>query len=426
MINPQSTIRTPHSDDGGGFTLPRRARTTTHRPAAINASTVFALVLTVIAALLVTMVVKYVVLDRRPPAPEAPATYKVTVAAINLLDKVQILTHHVKTINVTKKEYDDLMGNRARVVLRGNQPVGRTTLKPIKAEEPIYEDQLEPLQYAEAVSLRLSGDKVAFNLEVSVNQAAGGLIRMGDRVDVLCTLSNEALGAGGHATAVIARKVRVIGRFNETRTAAPPNPGNTRAYTLEVSPYRAALLELARSVGASFALNPIPQVVRGDGTTPVKGDASPIGLPAPDVDDPVTDRVTTEDLAALFGIKPPPEPPKPVIWEVERFHGTSKQDPFTFPGYSNGLAPADQPPVPPKGGRPDAAGPPRPGTGSGAFLKNPAAAGAGTRNPGLRPEGAGARLAAPRGSAGGPALMVAFHRNNDFGFRPAGSQVKPC
>jgi hypothetical protein len=52
-------------------------------------------------------------------------------------------------------------------------------------------------------------------------------------------------------TAVIARDLRVVARFNLTR-AAQPDP--TLTYTLEASPYRHALMELAKGIGATFTL----------------------------------------------------------------------------------------------------------------------------------------------------------------------------
>src|SRR5262249_5318478 len=121
------------------------------------------------------------------------------------------------------------------------------------------------------------------------------------------------------------------------RTAAPPNPGPNRTYTLEATPYRAALIELAKSYGGTFNLTVSPRQPNEEGGSTIAAVADMQS------DDPQTDRVTIEDLAKAFGVKPP-EPPPP-LWTVERYVGVAKTSPLTFPGYTNAAAekPAEKP-----------------------------------------------------------------------------------
>ena len=64
------------------------------------------------------------------------------------------------------------------------------------------------------------------------------------------TLSNDALGMGGQGTAEIAKGAKVVARFGTTRKGAQPTSLTApRTYTLEVTPYRAALIELAKGMG---------------------------------------------------------------------------------------------------------------------------------------------------------------------------------
>ena len=299
----------------------------------MGASTVFAITLAIVAGLIGAWVFKMTLLPgKKPPAPAA-AAYKLTVASINLTEKQEILPGNVKAITVNKEEYDRAMADpkaQGRVRLFGNQPIGRTTVKPIMAEEPVFEDQLEPLHYPHPVSEDLRPGKVAVIIEVPAKQA---MVHVDDRVDVLCSLSskNAAFGPGSTATAVIARGQRVVARFNSTRTAVQPGPGQNRTYTLETSPYRHALIELAKTIGATFALSVIqkttdevPGIIRG---SDYEGD------------DPQTDRVTTADLARLFGITPVQE----TQLEIERWTGTQQRDSLIFEQYNR----PSQTPAPP-------------------------------------------------------------------------------
>src|SRR5262249_51673015 len=125
------------------------------RAGVVNASTVFAVVIATVAALICTLVVKTVFFDQKPKAPEAgPPLRSLTVAAVNMSDKILIQPGMIKTIRVTEEESRKRVNGSQtgnRVLLEGNQPEGRTTIKPVKAEEPIYEDQVEPLTYPEPV-----------------------------------------------------------------------------------------------------------------------------------------------------------------------------------------------------------------------------------------------------------------------------------
>src|SRR5262249_32675223 len=148
-------------------------------------------------------------------------------------------------------------------------------------------------------------------------------------VDVLATLGHDNPLAKklDTTTATLAKNLRVVARFNSTRTAAAPNPGPKRTYTLEATPYRAQLLELAKHVGCTFSLPVSPRQVNEDGT---------VQMPDPgqmSMDEPSDGRVTDDDLAKAFGFKKEP-PPKPA-WEVERYTGVSKSSSLMFPNWKN-------------------------------------------------------------------------------------------
>src|SRR2546430_12859268 len=104
-------------------------------------------------------------------------------------------------------------------------------------------------------------------------------------------------------TAIIGQALRVLARFNTTRTAAQPAPGPLRTYTLETSPYRHAMIELAKNVGATFALSVIQRPAR-DGNGNGNGNNNVVRDTDFAPEDPQVDRVTETDLAKLFDITP--------------------------------------------------------------------------------------------------------------------------
>jgi Flp pilus assembly protein CpaB len=313
-------------------------RTNRSRSGALAANTLFALTLAILAGLVFAWVFKVAVLDARAKAPPPAPGIKLTVAAANILDKTQIQASHVKTVTVTEAEYNAKVRDaRSRVngtdLLVGNQPVGRTTLKPVRAEEPIFENQLEPLSYPEPVSSRLRPGKRAVILEIPSTEA---MVQVGDVVDVLCTLSNDYFGAGpdGTRTAALVKHARVIARFNTTQTAGRPAPGSTtRTYTLEVNPFRYGLIELAKSFGARLALSVTERPTE---------EGAVLQASMAEVPDPDTDVVTREALDVVFGVTRP-EPEK--HWVIERYSGTEAQKPLIYNYTMPAPTPSSRPPV---------------------------------------------------------------------------------
>lgn len=339
--------------------LPREPR------AAVRAGTVFALTLAVVAGLVLATIVKLFIWDRKPaPVAEAPR-YKVTVAAVNILDKQQVTAAHLKTVAVTREKLDEYLKQAKELgtkLLEGNQPLNRTTLKPIPAEEPLFENQFEPLGYPESVKERLAEGKRAVIIEVPARAA---MVQVGDVVDVLCTVSNRTPAFGGDngsATATMARNLRVIARFNTTRTAATPPPGEYRSYTLEVDPWQFAAIELAKSIGGVFSLSVEsraggpPDTVLSAATA--SGEESPSKVVEARFNS--TGRVTVGDLATLFGV----EENQPVVLQMERLSGNSHLAPVEYTvrphrrgdkppagGIKPASAPGSQKSAPPAGGK---------------------------------------------------------------------------
>jgi Flp pilus assembly protein CpaB len=338
-------------------------RCTATRRAAINASTVFAVTLAIIAGLIFAWVFKTVFLTpKKAPVVPVEPTYRVTVMAISVSDNTRISPLQVKRINVSKAKYDEYKAEEKTkgTMLVGNQPVSRVTRDTLRAEEPIYEGQLKEMHYPKPVSEMLEPGKVASIVEVPSRNT---MVHVDDRVDLLCTLTNHSpeVGPVETRTAVMAKNVRVVARFNTTRDAPTAPRGTTRPYTLEVTPYRYGLIELAKSLGGLFALR-----------IHDRSESAPATVSAADTeDDPVVPYVTTDDLAKLFGFSAP-LPTK--YFEVESFSGVS-QNPgrhiYQAPAPSGQPAPGGAKPTTPGGARPSTT----PGSAPGAGLKSASALG---------------------------------------------------
>jgi len=289
------------------------------RKAAINASTVFAITLAIIAGLICAWVFKTVFLTpKKTEAKPPPKTERLTVLAANVTESTAIAGTQVKRTTVPIEDFEKWKGQESKrgKMLTGSQPIGRIAKVPLNAEEPIFENDLVPLHYPEP--LKIASGMVPATVDVPTRGAA--LARVGDKIDLLCTLVNTDpdLGPTETRTAVMAKNVKVLARFNTTSEAARPTQtmirNGTRPYTLEVTPYRGGLIELAKQIGGAFALRP-----HAKEETP--GQATNVAAKAEEMQDPEVDRVTTDDLVKLFGFT---KPLAPRYYEIEKFSGVDQ------------------------------------------------------------------------------------------------------
>jgi Flp pilus assembly protein CpaB len=307
------------------------------RPAAVSASTVFAIALAILAGLIFTWLLKMVLFNQPRTVKPVDDSVEITVAATNIYDQMEIKSINVKKMRVSPKQRDAFLKSGKKMLV-GNQPIGRVAKVPIAAEDPFFEEDLYPFAYPESVYKKLAPGMRAVIVTVPAKEA---MVQVGDYVDVYCTMSNDALGAGGNGTAEIAKGAKVVARFGTTRIGAQPTKADApREYTLEVTPYRYALIELAKTVGGKFSLAVAPVILEGDKVTP------PVGNDINDPREQVAERVTGADLAALFGIGgPAPNGPPP--FTIEKYVGIHPAGSTNYPGYvppsRNGSGPTPPP-----------------------------------------------------------------------------------
>ncbi len=301
------------------------------RRGAVGASTVFAIALAIVAGLIFAWLFKIYLFDKPKAKPTPEVMESVALATANIFDKTQILPIHVRTIRVSKATYDGWVRDRGgKRPLAGNQPVGRVTKKSLSAEFPIWDEDLLPFEYPASIASKIKkpGNK-AVQIEIPARE---GMVQVDDVVDLHITMANDAFGAAGNATARIAKDAPVIARFGTTRPGAQPARADApRQYTLEVTPYRFALIELAKQFGAKFSIAVTSSAVPEDDNRL----ASAAGAPPAKID-PERDVVTPADLAELFQIQPapPPGPPPPPPFTLERYSGLHLSGTQPFPGYN--------------------------------------------------------------------------------------------
>ena len=294
------------------------------RPAAVSASTVFAIALAIVAGLIFAWLFKLVLLDKPKVVVPKDDSVEVTVAASNIWQNWEVKPIQVKKVKMPRADYDALVKRAGREPLKGNQPVGRVTKHMVKAETFFYDDDLFELNYPEPASKYIRPGYEAAIITVPAKEA---MVQVNDYVDVYCTMSNDQLGPGGNGTAKMAKAAKVVARFGTTRPGAQPRGGNDapREYTLEVTPYRMALIELAKTVGGKFSLGVVPATSEGDSVVPPPGN---------DLSDPreqSAEHVSGEDLAALFDIQSKPGRPGP--WLIEKYDGIHEKGTSSYPGY---------------------------------------------------------------------------------------------
>jgi Flp pilus assembly protein CpaB len=244
----------------------------------------------------------------------------------------------------------------------------------IPADAPIKKEFLEDLNAPPDLRNRLSKGMRAVNATIPKEHCDGGMIQVGDWVDVSLSTSVESPDGSksGPATrsAIIARNVRVIAKRNDLWPKNTPlGPSCPCHFTMELDPYRAALLEFAKQKG-TLSLQLIPEADKQrlearrneimsdrDGVVPVSFNL-PDSPEYSDEDHRVANFVngqapiSEQDLMRIFDLKyvPPatqPLPPPPAT--ITKISGTNYAGQHEFqaagavPPTSTSFAPPNNP-----------------------------------------------------------------------------------
>ncbi len=255
----------------------------------------------------------------------------------------------------------------------------RFPAKDIQADQPLKRDDLQAMKKPESLSARLAPGTRAVSVGIQKEHSVGGLIQVGDWVDVYLITDVSRTDASGRIphTGVLVRQARVVAKRDTLYSIyAPLPPGEPVQFTLATNPYRAALLEYARTIGV-LALVPVSasekdrlESLREEAMRDMSKDLS-ITFAAPGSTEfkDETERIDrynrgslaigNDELAKVLNLKaiepplppptsapPPPAPiPEPPV-AVEVYNGVNKAGVVTFPVPQKPIEVTPPPPVP--------------------------------------------------------------------------------
>jgi pilus assembly protein CpaB len=221
----------------------------------VRASTLFAITIAILIGLAVAITAKVTGFFNRT---EAPAEAKkpdiqILAAAKPLFEGMPVTSSDVvvRALRPEELEHYRLHKDRYLPPVVGAAAL-RLVQRNVEADRPILKEYLGDLNSPDALNQRLVQNMRAVNVAVAKDDSAGGLIRVGEWVDVYLTSSIELGENKGETTrtASIARSVRVIAKRNTLWPTATPLPDDKPVhYTLEANPYRVALIEFAKERG---------------------------------------------------------------------------------------------------------------------------------------------------------------------------------
>lgn len=314
----------------------------------MRASTMFGLIVAVLLGLGVAVGVKASGLLSPGEPKKDPPPPLVLVAAANIFEGNCLQAADVKLRPIRSGEELDGLKKGDYLPPMPQAAVRRFAKVSIPADTPIKKDYLEDLNAPPDLRNRLSKGMRAVNVAVPKEHCDGGMIQVGDWVDVSLTTAVEAPDGGRNPaaatrSAIIARNVRVIAKRNDLWPKATPlGPSCPVNFTLEMDPYRAALFEFAKQKG-TLSLQLIPEADKlrlearrneimadRDGVVPVSfniPDSSEYG----DEDQRVAAflsgkaPVSEQDLMRIFDLKyepPAPQAPPPAPATITKISGT--------------------------------------------------------------------------------------------------------
>ncbi|MFL5328172.1 MAG: Flp pilus assembly protein CpaB [Gemmataceae bacterium] len=322
----------------------------------MRASTLFALTAAVLIGLGIAITLRLGGFFRGTAAEvrTAAPTQQVLVAARNLFAGDTIQANMVRVRALKSDEVATFKQHQGESYFLPAVPAAaalRMAKVNIEADTPITRDLLTEMKKPAPLNERLTPEMRAVNISLPKDRCAGGLIQVGEWVDVFLTSTIATDEGASTRTAAIGPKVRVIAKRDSLWPIFAPLPKDKPIeFTVEMSAYRAQLFEFARTKGY-FSMTPLPvgeqkklEAQRQDKLTAGKvGNNPPVaaGIESAPTDDDDEMRfaesthenqaVTDHDLVLLFGIKRKESgpPPKQMV-NIERYSGTHRLEPAVF------------------------------------------------------------------------------------------------
>lgn len=227
----------------------------------MRASTLFALTIAVLIGLSVAIAARVSgIFQHKPPDPPAKQEIKILVAAKNIFADNMIDTSDVQVRPLRADELAHFQEHKEEYLPAvANAVYLRVAKLDLTADQPLLKRHLKDMAKPEALHERLMPAMRAISVSLNKDQTAGGQIQVGEWVDVLLTTTIEdGAGKSTTRTAAIAQHVRVIAKRNTLWPVFAALPKDQALqFTLEVNPYRAALIEFGKTKG-DLTLTPLP------------------------------------------------------------------------------------------------------------------------------------------------------------------------
>jgi Flp pilus assembly protein CpaB len=322
----------------------------------MRASTLFAITIAILLGLAAAITVKVTGYFSNPSqvAPAKAPEIPVLVAARNLFKGDMIDGGWVQVRMLRGDEIKDYEQNRDKYLPPvPNAAVMRIAAVNIEADKPILKEHLIALADTKPgpISSVLLPNMRAVDLVITKEHSVGGLIQVGEWVDVLFTTQITVNGASATRTAPVANKVRVIAKRDTLWKVFGALPADKPVpYTLEMNPYRAALVEYCKGKGilSIIPVSAAEQKSLEDRRVALQHglDIQQVGFAPPKMEDSAEyadedERVDainngdksigTRDLVRIFGLQtmePPGEASKHL--SVETYIGNKRVSPTQF------------------------------------------------------------------------------------------------
>lgn len=233
----------------------------------MRASTMFALIVAVLVGLGAAVAAKATGVFSKAEPKKEPPPIMVLAAANNIFEGSMIQPVDVRVRPATSQEAEQL--RRGELLPAMVQAATKRFAKmSIPTDAPIRKEYLEDLAAPTELRARVAPGMRAVNLAIPKHHAAGGLINVGDWVDIQLMAAIEtpavplpggaaAAGSTTAQAAIITRAARVIAKRNSLWPVNTPlGPDCPVNFTLETNPYRAALIEFAKDKG-TIVLMPV-------------------------------------------------------------------------------------------------------------------------------------------------------------------------
>ena len=193
-----------------------------------------------------------------PPPPPPPPTVLVPVRQLFSGDTINPQDIKLRPIRADEvKEYEARKAEFLPAV--PEITYFRNSAKDVQADQPLKRADLAPASKPESLSERIAPGTTAVSVGIQKEHSVGGLIQVGDWVDVylITDVTRTDTTARVPHTGVLVRQARVIAKRDTLYSIYAPLPaGEPVQFTLATNPYRAALLEYARTIGV-LALVPV-------------------------------------------------------------------------------------------------------------------------------------------------------------------------